>query len=64
VERSLELPNEIYSVYAIAEIGSSQVVLHIEELILDEDSSELFVILDESSDSSTGYSLTFMNQTQ
>ncbi len=58
----IDLVNNTYQVYAIATEDSSEVILGIEELVLDEDSKELFLILEEDMTSPSGYRMTFKNQ--
>lgn len=61
-ERTLTMLNNTYLVYAVAREGSSDIILETTEITLDEDSGELFLIIDEDPQSASGYQLTFTAQ--
>lgn len=60
--RSITLNNNSFRVYIIAEDESSELILAAEELTLSEDSKDLFLILEERTDSTTGYKMFFTKQ--
>jgi hypothetical protein len=60
---SIDLLNNTYTVYVIGKLDSSDIILTSSQLILNEDSKNLFVILEKDKDSDTGYKMTFTNQT-
>jgi hypothetical protein len=59
---SIYLPNNTYQVFAIAEVDSSEVILSSFEMILNEDSDELFLIVEADTDSPTGYRIEMIKQ--
>ena len=59
---SITLLNNTYSVYAVAQDGSSEVILVTSELILDENSESMFLILEENSEAPSGYQMKFETQ--
>ena len=61
---SIYLQNNTYQVFAIAEIDSSEVILSSFQMTLDEDSDELFLIVEADDDTSTGYRIEMMKQTE
>jgi len=61
---SITLLNNTYTMYAVASRNSSDVILMTQELVLDEDSNDQFLLLEEDSTSSTGYKITFVEQAQ
>jgi len=60
--RSITLNNNSFQVYIIAEDESSELILTTEELTLNEESEDLFLILEERADSPTGYKMFFAKQ--
>ncbi|WP_440876191.1 hypothetical protein [Thalassotalea sp. PLHSN55] len=60
--KEIVLYNNTYRVYAVATDGSSDIILASQELILSEQSKEMFLMIEESDASSTGYSLQFIDQ--
>jgi len=60
---SVELLNNTYSIYTIGTLDSSEIIITSTELVLDEESKNQFIILEKDIDSSTGYKMTFANQT-
>ena len=61
---SIYLQNNTYQVFAIAEVDSSEVILSNFQLTLDEDSDELFLIVEADIDSPTGYRIEMIKQTE
>ena len=61
-EASIDLLNNTYQVFAIASSDTSEIILDNFELILNEDSSDLFFILEEDETSSTGHSVKIVEQ--
>lgn len=61
---SLNLLNNTYQVYAVAKQESSDVILSSFELILDESSTEQFVIIETDDESPTGFSIELINQNE
>ncbi|ASP47677.1 DUF4397 domain-containing protein [Cognaticolwellia beringensis] len=61
---SIYLQNNTYQVFAIAEVDSSEVILSSFQLTLDEDSDELFLIVEADDDSPTGYRIEMIKQTE
>ena len=62
VPNSISLVNNTYSVYAIAQVDSTELIVSASELVLDEDSSAQFLILEADESSATGYKATFTDQ--
>ena len=60
--KSIILVNNTYQVYAIATFDGSSTILNSTELTLDEDSNELFMIIQNEPESPTGYSLMITEQ--
>jgi len=56
------LLNNTYTLYIIGKLDTSDIVLSTYELVLDEDSSDQFLILEKDSSSSTGYRITLAPQ--
>lgn len=59
---SVNLLNNTYQVFAIAEIDNSDVILSSLDLVLDETSEEQFLIIETDVDSPTGYRIEQLNQ--
>lgn len=59
---SINLVNNTYKVYVIATDDGSEIMLTTQELILDEDTNELFLIIEEDESSVTGYTMTKLDQ--
>ncbi|MBU2917762.1 hypothetical protein KO505_07270 [Psychrosphaera sp. F3M07] len=59
---SVQLLNNTYEVYVIGRLGSSDVILTSQELVLDENSKDQFLILEKDLSSSTNYKMAFVNQ--
>jgi uncharacterized membrane protein len=59
---SVQLLNNTYEVYVIGRLGSSDVILTSQELLLDENSKDQFLILEKDLSSSTNYKMAFVNQ--
>jgi hypothetical protein len=60
--QSITLRNNSYTVYVIANDGSSELILATTSLTLDEESNELYLILQEDPEESSGYTMSFSNQ--
>ncbi|KGJ97570.1 hypothetical protein [Colwellia psychrerythraea] len=60
---SLLLKNNSYQVFVVAQDNGSSIILNTFELVLDEQSSEQFLVLESSNTSATGYKTTMFNQT-
>lgn len=60
---TIVLPNNTYQVNVIAKVGDSELLLVFDELTLDSDSGDLFMIIEEDTNSSTGYVAQFVLQT-
>jgi hypothetical protein len=60
---SINLLNNTYQVFAVAEEDSSEIILSSFELVLDEDSNELFLVVEDDADSPTGYRIEMIKQT-
>ena len=61
---SIYLQNNTYQVFAIAEVDSSEIILSNVEMTLDEDSDELFLIVEADLNSPTGYRIEMLKQTE
>ncbi len=61
---SIYLQNNTYQVFAIAEVDSSEIILSNVEMTLDEDSDELFLIVEADINSPTGYRIEMLKQTE
>lgn len=61
---SITLLNNTYTMHAVASRNSSDVILMTQELVLDEDSADKFLLLEEDSTSDTGYKITLVEQAQ
>lgn len=61
---SIILQNNTYQVFAIAEVDSSQIILESFELILDEESDELFLIVENDINAPTGYRIEMIKQVE
>lgn len=59
---SINLVNNTYKVYAIATDDGSEILLSTMELVLDEETNELFLIIEEDINSVTGYKMTKLDQ--
>ncbi|RYV02432.1 hypothetical protein SOPP22_10295 [Shewanella sp. OPT22] len=59
---SITLINNTYQVFAIATYSGSSTILHSTELTLNEESKELFMIIETDAESTSGYSLTVTQQ--
>jgi len=59
---TLVLLNNTYQVYAIAEIDNNEIILDSFSLTLDEDSEELFLVLEEDMTAATGYRMQLFPQ--
>ncbi|MCJ8318706.1 MAG: hypothetical protein MJK12_03675 [Colwellia sp.] len=60
--QSITLLNNTYSVYVIGEENSTDMILVRSELMLDEDTHDMFLIIEEDVNSSTGYKMIFTDQ--
>ncbi|MFD2165686.1 hypothetical protein ACFSJY_05360 [Thalassotalea euphylliae] len=58
----ITLNNNTYQVYVIAEESGSEIILTSFELILDEESVDQFLVIENSTGSATGYKATILNQ--
>ncbi len=58
------LLNNTYTIYAVAKRDSSDILLISQELVIDEDSKEQFLILEEDASSASGYKVTLADQAQ
>jgi hypothetical protein len=58
----LTLLNNTYKVYIVAEDGSSDIILHTFELILDENSKAQFIVLQADNTTSSGYRVSIADQ--
>jgi hypothetical protein len=61
---SINLQNNTYQVFAIAEVDSSEIILSSFELVLDEDSDELFFVVEDDKDAPTGFRVEVVKQTE
>ena len=61
---SINLQNNTYQVYAVAEVDSSEIILDSFELILDEESDELFFIVEDDINEPTGFRVEIIKQTE
>lgn len=59
---SLVLINNTYEVYAIATLDGNDIILDSQSLTLNEDSDELFLLLESDVSSATGYRMRFVTQ--
>lgn len=59
---TISLNNNTYSVYIIAHMKSSDILISSAQLILNEDSKDQFLILETNHNSVTGYEMAFTNQ--
>ncbi len=59
---SVVLLNNTYTIYVIGKLDSSDIILSVSELILNEESSDQFIILEKDIDSATGYQATLSPQ--
>ncbi|MEP4100406.1 MAG: hypothetical protein ABJL97_08615, partial [Paraglaciecola sp.] len=59
---SLTLLNNTYDIFAVATIDGTETVLDSMNLILDEDSQELYLIFEQDIDASSGFSMKLINQ--
>ena len=62
--QSIILRNNTYTIYAVAKDNSSDILLATSQLIFDENSQELFLLLEQDIYSATGYKLSMTEQTQ
>jgi len=60
---SIYLQNNTYQVFAVAEVDSSEIILSSFEMILNEDSDELFLIVEVDITEPTGYRIEMIKQT-
>jgi hypothetical protein len=60
---SVYLQNNTYQVFAVAKVDSSDVILSSFELVLDEESEELFLIVEADINEPTGYRTEILKQT-
>ncbi|MGB2742821.1 MAG: hypothetical protein WBC60_19935 [Cognaticolwellia sp.] len=60
---SLYLQNNTYQVFAVAEVDSSEIILASFEMTLDEDSDELFLVVEADASAPTGYRIETIKQT-
>ena len=60
--QNIALLNNTYTVYAIGKENNNELVLSTETLTIDETSGDLFMLLQESEDSPSGYHMTFSSQ--
>jgi len=61
---SINLQNNTYQVFAVAEVDSSEIILSSFELILDEESEELFLIIEDDVNEPTGYRIEMIKQVE
>jgi len=61
---SINLQNNTYQVFAVAEVDSSEIILSSFELILDEESKELFLIIEDDANEPTGYRIEMIKQVE
>ncbi len=61
---SINLQNNTYQVFAIATVDSSEIILDSFELILNEDSDELFFIVEDDVNEPTGFRVEVIKQTE
>lgn len=61
---SIYLQNNTYQVFAVAEVDSSEIILSSFEMILDEASDELFLIVKTDVNAPTGYRVEMIKQTE
>ncbi|MBV1910822.1 MAG: hypothetical protein KUG78_16100 [Kangiellaceae bacterium] len=60
--RTITLPNNTYQISVIAEVNESELLLIFQELVLDADSGDLYMIIEEDDSTDTGYSAKFVPQ--
>lgn len=60
---SVNLLNNTYQVFAVADVDSSDIILSSFELVLNEESDELFMVVENDENSPTGYSVEVLSQT-
>ena len=60
---SIYLQNNTYQVFAVADVDSSEVILSSFEMILDEESDELFLVVEADANEPTGYRVEMLKQT-
>jgi len=60
---AVELTNNTYDVYAVGRVNSSDIILSAMEITLDEDSNDLFMVLERDISAATGYKMVFTDQT-
>ena len=60
---SVYLQNNTYQVFAVAKVDSSDVILSSFELVLNEESEELFLIVEADINEPTGYRTEILKQT-
>jgi len=61
---TVNLLNNTYQVFVVADVDSSEIILSSFELVLDEESVELFMVVENDENSATGYSVDVISQTQ
>jgi hypothetical protein len=61
---SIILQNNTYQVFAIAEVDSSEIILSSFELVLNEESDELFFVVEDDKDAPTGFRVEVVKQTE
>jgi hypothetical protein len=61
---SINLLNNTYQVFVVSDVDSSNIILSSFELILDEDSGEKYMVVENDESSATGYSVKTINQTK
>lgn len=59
---SITLLNNTYTIYAVAKIHASEILLIQQELVLNEDSEEQFLLLEADVNAPSGYKITLSNQ--
>lgn len=62
-QQALRLVNNTYQVFAVAEVDSSDIILSSFELVLNEESNEMFVIAEADTTAASGYRLVITDQT-
>jgi len=60
---TISLQNNTYTIYAVAKKDTSDILLITQELVLDVDSKEQFLLLEEDVNAPSGYKITLSNQT-
>lgn len=58
----VNLLNNTYSVFVIGRLNSSEIILDMQTLVLNEESKDQFLVIEESTEQNTAYKMTFIEQ--